>query len=137
MWFEILPGAVIITTLLSVPIYAMYGLDKLTIGNAFRRNMDERFSRVMYQRDFRLTNNPYKMNGLEQIPDEEEKKDEKDPNEDYDVGDDPALLKKRQKERKLRENQLKEEEKQREKQRKEEEKLLEKQLKEEEKQKKN
>jgi len=33
MWFEILPGAVIITTLLSVPIYAMYGLDKLMIGN--------------------------------------------------------------------------------------------------------
>jgi len=24
--------------------------------------MDERFSRVMYQRDFRLTDNPYKMN---------------------------------------------------------------------------
>ncbi|XP_017092493.1 uncharacterized protein ND-MWFE isoform X2 [Drosophila bipectinata] len=70
MWFEILPGAVIITTLLSVPIYAMYGLDKLTIGNAFRRNMDERFSRVMYQRDFRLTNNPYQMNGLDAIPDE-------------------------------------------------------------------
>ncbi|XP_070069766.1 DNA ligase 1 isoform X1 [Drosophila takahashii] len=130
MWFEILPGAVIITTLLSVPIYAMYGLDKLTIGNAFRRNMDERFSRVMYQRDFRLTNNPYQMNGLEQIPDEEQKKDEKDPNEDYDVGDDPALLKKRLKERKLKEKQLKEEEKQKEK-------LREKQLKEEEKQKKN
>lgn len=46
MWFEILPGAVIITTLLSVPIYAMYGLDKLTIGNvslvvAFRRSSFE------------------------------------------------------------------------------------------------
>ncbi|XP_033152115.1 DNA ligase 1 isoform X1 [Drosophila mauritiana] len=123
MWFEILPGAVIITTLLSVPIYAMYGLDKLTIGNAFRRNMDERFSRVMYQRDFRLTDNPYKMNGLEQIPDEEEKKEEKDPYED---SDDPAIVKKREKERKLREKQLKKEEK-----------LREKQLKEEEKQKKN
>ncbi|KAI8038701.1 cGMP-gated cation channel alpha-1 isoform X1 [Drosophila gunungcola] len=113
MWFEILPGAVIITTLLSVPIYAMYGLQKLTIGNAFRRNMDERFGRVMYQRDFRLTDNPYKMNGLEQIPDEEEdKKDQRDQNEDL---DDPVLLKKKQKERKLKE-------KQEEKQRKEEEK---------------
>lgn len=29
---------------------------------AYRRNMDERFDRVMYQRDFRLTNNPYIMN---------------------------------------------------------------------------
>lgn len=74
MWFEILPGAAIITVALSVPIYAMYGLQKLTLGNAYRRNMDERFSRVMYQRDYRLTNNPYIMNGLEQIKDE-------DPNE--------------------------------------------------------
>lgn len=46
MWFEILPGAVIITTLLSVPIYAMYGLDKLAIGNvslvvAFHRSSSE------------------------------------------------------------------------------------------------
>lgn len=97
----------------------MYGLDKLMIGNAFRRNMDERFSRVMYQRDFRLTDNPYKMNGLEQIPDEEVKKEEKDPNED---SDDPAIVKKREKERKLREKQLKKEEKLREKQLKEEEK---------------
>ncbi|XP_022229062.1 NADH dehydrogenase [ubiquinone] 1 alpha subcomplex subunit 1 isoform X2 [Drosophila obscura] len=70
MWFEILPGAAIITVLLSVPIYAMYGVQKLTLGNAFRRNMDERFSRVMYQRDFRLTDNPYLMNGLDAIPDE-------------------------------------------------------------------
>ncbi|XP_030373739.1 uncharacterized protein LOC115623428 isoform X2 [Scaptodrosophila lebanonensis] len=70
MWFEILPSAVIITVALSVPIYAMYGLQKLTLGNAFRRNMDERFDRVMYQRDFRLTNNPYVMNGLNSIPDE-------------------------------------------------------------------
>ncbi|XP_034131154.1 NADH dehydrogenase [ubiquinone] 1 alpha subcomplex subunit 1 isoform X1 [Drosophila guanche] len=72
MWFEILPGAAIITVLLSVPIYATYGVQKLTLGNAFRRNMDERFSRVMYQRDFRLTDNPYLMNGLDAIPDEEE-----------------------------------------------------------------
>nr|XP_017031443.1 septin and tuftelin-interacting protein 1 homolog isoform X2 [Drosophila kikkawai] len=109
MWFEILPGAVIITTLLSVPIYAMYGLQKVTIGNAFRRNMDERFSRVMYQRDFRLTDNPYLMNGLEQIPDEEEdQKDNQECDGDY---DDPELLKKRKKEEKLREKQQKEEEK--------------------------
>jgi len=33
MWFEILPGAAIITVALSVPIYAMYGLQKLTLGN--------------------------------------------------------------------------------------------------------
>ncbi|XP_023164760.1 uncharacterized protein LOC111595331 isoform X2 [Drosophila hydei] len=73
MWFEILPAAGIITVALSVPIYAMYGLQKLTLGNAYRRNMDERFDRVMYQRDFRLTDNPYIMNGLHAIPDEDRK----------------------------------------------------------------
>ncbi|XP_015039213.1 NADH dehydrogenase [ubiquinone] 1 alpha subcomplex subunit 1 isoform X1 [Drosophila pseudoobscura] len=89
MWFEILPGAAIITVLLSVPIYAMYGVQKLTLGNAFRRNMDERFSRVMYQRDFRLTDNPYLMNGLDAIPDDEEDDQNKELNEDFNVGDDP------------------------------------------------
>ncbi|XP_034476868.1 uncharacterized protein LOC117783536 [Drosophila innubila] len=73
MWFEILPSAAIITVALSVPIYAMYGLQKLTLGNAYRRNMDDRFSRVMYQRDYRLTDNPYIMNGLHAIPDEGKK----------------------------------------------------------------
>lgn len=33
MWFEIIPSAAIITVALSVPIYAMYGLQKLTLGN--------------------------------------------------------------------------------------------------------
>lgn len=33
MWFEILPAAAIISVALSVPIYAMYGLQKLTLGN--------------------------------------------------------------------------------------------------------
>ncbi|XP_062133835.1 NADH dehydrogenase [ubiquinone] 1 alpha subcomplex subunit 1 isoform X1 [Drosophila sulfurigaster albostrigata] len=78
MWFEILPGAAIITVALSVPIYAMYGLQKLTMGNAYRRNMDERFSRVMYQRDFRLTNNPYIMNGLDEVPDEDQNEKKND-----------------------------------------------------------
>ncbi|TDG44375.1 hypothetical protein AWZ03_009178 [Drosophila navojoa] len=77
MWFEILPSAAIITVALSVPIYAMYGLQKLTLGNAYRRNMDERFDRVMYQRDFRLTNNPYIMNGLKEIQEEDEYEKEK------------------------------------------------------------
>ncbi|XP_023030658.1 uncharacterized protein LOC26528843 isoform X1 [Drosophila willistoni] len=94
MWFEILPGAVIITVAMSVPIYAMYGLQKLTLGNAFRRNMDERFDRVMYQRDFRLTNNPYLMNGLESISDENrDEENDQTAKEDFDVGDDPDKAK--------------------------------------------
>lgn len=70
MWFEVLPSAAIITVMLSIPGFAIFGLNKLTVGNGYRRNMDERWERVMYQRDFRLTGNPYKCNGLESIPDE-------------------------------------------------------------------
>lgn len=33
MWFEILPSAGIITVVLAVPVYAMWGLNKLTLGN--------------------------------------------------------------------------------------------------------
>ncbi|XP_055840086.1 uncharacterized protein LOC129907759 [Episyrphus balteatus] len=69
MWFEIIPSAAIITIALSIPGYAMYGIHKLTLGNAYRRNMDERFDRVMYQRDRRIMDNPYIMSGLESIPD--------------------------------------------------------------------
>ncbi|XP_055380116.1 uncharacterized protein LOC129611165 [Condylostylus longicornis] len=69
MWFEILPSAAIITVALSIPTFALYGINKLVLGNGYRRNMDERFARVMYQRDVRLTVNPYIQNGLEAIPD--------------------------------------------------------------------
>ncbi|XP_053966848.1 uncharacterized protein LOC128868598 [Anastrepha ludens] len=71
MWYEILPTAGIIASLLAVPVYAMWGINKLTLDNSYRRDMDERFSRVLYLRDTRLTNNPYIQNGLESIPDEE------------------------------------------------------------------
>ncbi|XP_036331201.1 uncharacterized protein LOC118742890 isoform X2 [Rhagoletis pomonella] len=37
MWYEILPSAGIITVVLSVPVYAMWGLNKLTLGNVSRR----------------------------------------------------------------------------------------------------
>ncbi|XP_037952586.1 uncharacterized protein LOC119683056 [Teleopsis dalmanni] len=73
MWFEIIPSFAIIVGAMALPTYAMYGLNKLVFGNGYRRNMDERFERHMYSRDYRLTNNPYKHNGLEVIGDEEEK----------------------------------------------------------------
>uniref|UniRef100_A0A182QSV2 NADH dehydrogenase [ubiquinone] 1 alpha subcomplex subunit 1 n=1 Tax=Anopheles farauti TaxID=69004 RepID=A0A182QSV2_9DIPT len=69
MWFEILPSFGIITAVLSVPGFALYGLHKVVLDNAYRRNTDERWERVMYTRDMRLTGNPYKCNGLESIPD--------------------------------------------------------------------
>ncbi|XP_058831903.1 NADH dehydrogenase [ubiquinone] 1 alpha subcomplex subunit 1 [Topomyia yanbarensis] len=69
MWFEILPSFAIVTVCLAVPGFGMYGLHKLVIGNAYRRNTDQRWERVMYTRDTRLTGSPYKCNGLESIPD--------------------------------------------------------------------
>uniref|UniRef100_U5EL55 NADH dehydrogenase [ubiquinone] 1 alpha subcomplex subunit 1 n=1 Tax=Corethrella appendiculata TaxID=1370023 RepID=U5EL55_9DIPT len=69
MWFEILPSFGIIAGILSVPGFALYGLHKVFLGNAYSRNMDERFERAMYQRDERLTGCTYTLNGLESIPD--------------------------------------------------------------------
>ncbi|XP_055532863.1 uncharacterized protein LOC129722983 [Wyeomyia smithii] len=69
MWFEIIPSFAIVTVVLSVPGFALYGLHKLTLDNAYRRNMDQRWERIMYTRDVRLTGNPYKCNGLDSIPD--------------------------------------------------------------------
>lgn len=70
MWFEVLPSAAIITVMLAIPGYAIFGLNKLCLGNGYRRSMNQRWERVMYQRDFRLTGHPYKGNGLESIPDQ-------------------------------------------------------------------
>uniref|UniRef100_A0A6B2EDG1 NADH dehydrogenase [ubiquinone] 1 alpha subcomplex subunit 1 n=1 Tax=Phlebotomus kandelakii TaxID=1109342 RepID=A0A6B2EDG1_9DIPT len=73
MWYEILPSFGIIMIATALPGYALYGIHKLVFNNAFRRGTDERWDRMMYQRDFRLTRNPYLVNGLESIPDEPEK----------------------------------------------------------------
>ncbi|CAD7091781.1 unnamed protein product [Hermetia illucens] len=67
MWYEILPSAGIILTFMTIPGFAMYGLNKLVLGNGYRRNMDLRFNRMMYQRDMRLTGDPYKQNGLNAV----------------------------------------------------------------------
>uniref|UniRef100_A0A1A9X3J5 NADH dehydrogenase [ubiquinone] 1 alpha subcomplex subunit 1 n=1 Tax=Glossina brevipalpis TaxID=37001 RepID=A0A1A9X3J5_9MUSC len=75
MWFEILPSAAIITVALAIPIHATYGIHKLVLGNPYRRNMDERFDRVLYLRDRRLNNDPYIQNGLEKIPDKADDED--------------------------------------------------------------
>ncbi|GAB0096204.1 NADH dehydrogenase [Sergentomyia squamirostris] len=69
MWYEILPSFGIIVIATALPGYALYGIHKLVLGNAFRRGTDERWDRYMYQRDWRLTKNPYLCNGLETIPD--------------------------------------------------------------------
>ncbi|XP_072938608.1 NADH dehydrogenase [ubiquinone] 1 alpha subcomplex subunit 1 [Epargyreus clarus] len=69
MWYEILPSAVIITAALGLPGWGLYHVHNLTLGNHFRRSMTDWWDRNQYQRDMRLTGNPYVVNGLENIPD--------------------------------------------------------------------
>ncbi|KAJ8735982.1 hypothetical protein PYW08_006638 [Mythimna loreyi] len=71
MWYEILPSAFIITAALGLPGWGLYHIHNLVVGNHFRRNLNDRWDRQLYQRDLRLTGNPYKVAGLETIKDEE------------------------------------------------------------------
>ncbi|GLV39299.1 NADH dehydrogenase (ubiquinone) MWFE subunit [Carabus blaptoides fortunei] len=69
MWFEILPSAGIIFAAFSVPGIGMYYINKFFLGNPYRRDLRWMYDRSAYLRDRRLTNNPYRTNGLEVIPD--------------------------------------------------------------------
>lgn len=72
MWFEILIPFTIITAALSAPGYALYALHSWQLGNAYRRGMEQRFDRMMYVRDSRLTGNPYRQTGLEGVGDDDD-----------------------------------------------------------------
>ncbi|KAJ0182216.1 hypothetical protein K1T71_001585 [Dendrolimus kikuchii] len=69
MWYEILPSFFVLTAAVGIPSIALYHIHNLTIGNHYRRTLLERWDRNLYQRDMRLTGNPYVVNGLESIPD--------------------------------------------------------------------
>ncbi|GLV36501.1 NADH dehydrogenase (ubiquinone) MWFE subunit [Carabus blaptoides fortunei] len=75
MWFEILPSALIIYAAFSVSTFGTYAIHKIFLGNAHKKDLRTMFLRSAYLRDRRLTNNPYKCNGLEAIPDEENDKE--------------------------------------------------------------
>ncbi|KAF2899659.1 hypothetical protein ILUMI_06519 [Ignelater luminosus] len=70
MWFEILPSAGIIFVAMAFPHFSAYIINKVSIGNMYRRSLYERRERFQYLRDIRLTGNPYKVNSLESIPDD-------------------------------------------------------------------
>uniref|UniRef100_S4NGQ8 NADH dehydrogenase [ubiquinone] 1 alpha subcomplex subunit 1 n=1 Tax=Pararge aegeria TaxID=116150 RepID=S4NGQ8_9NEOP len=69
MWYEILPTFFIITAGLGLPGLGLYHIHNLTLGNHHRRSLNSRLDRVNYMRDQRLTGNPYKINGLDSLPD--------------------------------------------------------------------
>ncbi|XP_069704124.1 NADH dehydrogenase [ubiquinone] 1 alpha subcomplex subunit 1 [Periplaneta americana] len=70
MWYEIIPSFAIITAALAIPGVLNYFEHKFVLGNPYLRDKSYRWERFMYQRDGRLTGDPYKCNGLEAIPDE-------------------------------------------------------------------
>uniref|UniRef100_A0A6P7F8F1 Uncharacterized protein LOC114326822 n=1 Tax=Diabrotica virgifera virgifera TaxID=50390 RepID=A0A6P7F8F1_DIAVI len=72
MWFEILPSLGIIVGALAFPHVSAYYFNYIVVGNMFRRKMESFEERIQYLRDRRLTRNPYKVQGLEAIPDDSE-----------------------------------------------------------------
>ncbi|XP_071054636.1 NADH dehydrogenase [ubiquinone] 1 alpha subcomplex subunit 1-like [Onthophagus taurus] len=69
MWYEILPSAGIILVAMTFPHASAYVINKLVLGNMYRRGMVTGADRYNYTRDRRLAGgNPYKVVGLEAIP---------------------------------------------------------------------
>ncbi|XP_045765845.1 uncharacterized protein LOC123867711 [Maniola jurtina] len=69
MWFNIIPPYVIILGAIAGPGYALWWSHYFFLGNHYRRGNHSRWDRVMYSRDWRLTGNPYVVNGLKELPD--------------------------------------------------------------------
>lgn len=69
MWFEIIPSFSIIVVAFTIPPVATFAINKLFLGNAFRRDTSDKFNRNFYMRDNRLSGDAYSPNGLEAIPD--------------------------------------------------------------------
>ncbi|KDR13598.1 uncharacterized protein LOC110835271 [Zootermopsis nevadensis] len=70
MWFEIIPSFAIITVTLAIPPVVKHFGHLLIFGNATIRDKTHVWEGFMFQRDERLTGDPYKAKGLEAIPDE-------------------------------------------------------------------
>ncbi|KAK9718954.1 NADH-ubiquinone oxidoreductase MWFE subunit [Popillia japonica] len=69
MWYEILPSFGIIFAAMCVPHYGAYVINKLALGNPYRRRLESPNQRLTYIRDRRLTGNVYNVAGLDAIPD--------------------------------------------------------------------
>lgn len=76
MWYEILPTIVIITAFMALP-HALSGpANWLLTGHYYRRSVLDKSEMMQYIRDKRLAD-PYKVLGLENIPDDGDEDDEK------------------------------------------------------------
>nr|XP_015839191.1 PREDICTED: uncharacterized protein LOC100142126 isoform X4 [Tribolium castaneum] len=74
MWYEIIPSFLIITVAVAAPHYLAGPFNWLLCGHFYRRSMMDKHEALQYLRDRRLSD-PYKIVGLENIPDEEETED--------------------------------------------------------------
>ncbi|XP_050541956.1 uncharacterized protein LOC126905875 [Daktulosphaira vitifoliae] len=70
MWYEALPPAVIVFVLLNIPDRFCSLTNKLVLGNTYRRDIGKPWMQRYYARDWELTGNPYKAQGLESLSDE-------------------------------------------------------------------
>ncbi|CAG9761250.1 unnamed protein product [Ceutorhynchus assimilis] len=70
MWFEILPSFAIITVLMAMPHASAYVINKLVVGNMYRRSLLNKEQKDQYLRDWRISGDAYVTHGLEAIPDE-------------------------------------------------------------------
>ncbi|XP_018325593.1 uncharacterized protein LOC108737311 [Agrilus planipennis] len=71
MWYEILPSFGIVVAAMALPHFSAFVINKAICGNSYRRRLLETEDMLQYLRDWTLTGNPYKINGLDAIPDED------------------------------------------------------------------
>ncbi|CAB0038320.1 unnamed protein product [Trichogramma brassicae] len=74
MWYETLPPLLIIGVLMTTYQVNSVLVTKLLMGVPYRREIDDVFQRVMWTRDTRVSGVPWRLAGLENIPDETPKK---------------------------------------------------------------
>lgn len=72
MWWQILPTVLIIDAALTVPHLLSSAICWAFTGKRYRRTVEDDQRMFDYLRDLRLTGSPYKLAGLENIPDEED-----------------------------------------------------------------
>ncbi|KAK8384010.1 hypothetical protein O3P69_016029 [Scylla paramamosain] len=71
MWYNIIPSFAITTGMLAIPAVFIAGLHKLVYDNFYERDLQYPHQRNMYLRDGRISGSPWKIVGLEAIPDED------------------------------------------------------------------
>lgn len=70
MYWNIIPAFLIVNIALALPPALNVPINWFWLGNVYRRRVAECEQKMHYLRDRRLTGSPYKLAGLENIPDE-------------------------------------------------------------------